>query len=117
MSTMQPEITATDRASWSCALPMNFETLYQEVKSNWYSGDVYGSCMSTWFAVTNELWFRDPALVPGEWSYTPAASLDPREDEDSLYDACRLAATDALVRLGELMHQLYNKLDAAGETY
>lgn len=118
-NTLNPIVSDAERAEWKCELPLSYEVLKAEAKLMFGEEDEWGTVMQLWFGICAELHFRDPDLVPSDWSYRPGAGSydDPRETDDFHYYTFRLADVDALLRLGKLLSRYADRLKAAGKDY
>ena len=97
---------------------MSYREMVTEVKIGLDPGDAWGSAMGTFFDLTAELWGRDDATIPDEWSYSPGAmGGDPREADSWLYELFAQADTADLERFGAVLHRWTDMLRAADRDY
>lgn len=85
------------------------------------SGDSWGDCMAFWFAICEELTWRD-APVPAAWQYRPGA-LGVSSPEDASQEDAGLRAdfadipAAALREFGDALARLSAMLHARGKSY
>lgn len=76
----------------------------------------YGWCMSAWFAVAAEMYWRGMD-IPSDWNYSPGAARDPREPDAPEYLYCLEASNDELRAAGNVLARYARMLKHAGKDY
>lgn len=81
-----------------------------------FDGDAWGTAMSWWFTVADELHWRGVTLPP-EWKYRPSP-LGPTNEPDALETQIVLECDDVLLlRFGRALSRYAKMLKAAGQDY
>lgn len=81
------------------------------------STEPWGDAMHWWFTIADELYFRDPSLVPEHWKYRPSP-LGPTNDDDDYATGIVKGMSDAeLLRLGATMDRYARIIKRAGRDY
>lgn len=93
---------------------MSINTLKQAYKECFDEGDRWGSNMSAWFTISNELAYRGEDIP---WDYEQGRVLDPREEDDYMYDVCKEAITFDLWTFGQQLERVDGILRELGENY
>jgi len=95
-----------------------YDDAIYEMRLNDFAGDPWGSTMSWWFAVSEEIYFnrQDTLDVPPEWQYSPGAATEPEEDR---YEAeiVQGMSDDDLMRFGRTLCRLDRACRARGLNY
>lgn len=81
--------------------------------------DEWGDTMICWFTLAEELWRRDPNLIPPAWQYRPglSATWDREPPETPFEEDVRAAPTGALLKLGKVLDRYADRLKARGLAY
>lgn len=79
-------------------------------------GDLWGQTMNWWFSLAATLVFDRGADCPSEWQYRAPAG-DDRSEDDYAVDILKQAATDDLLKFGQLLSRYANFLARAGLSY
>lgn len=81
-------------------------------------GDSWGTCMSLWFAVADEIHFnREDLKVPDDWHFKPSPFGPTNEPDDYTTSIVTALDDDDLKKLGKLVHRWAAKLKVAGKDY
>lgn len=78
--------------------------------------DPYGSCMSLWFAIADELYYRGEH-IPRHWEYSPGYSNGEPEEGDYCREIASEATTSALQDAGNIMYRWRSRIAYRGEDY
>lgn len=94
---------------------MNYRELKSELMMSFDSYDRWGSAMSMFFDVAEEL-YRRGEDIPEEWQFRAGAG---GVGEPETYEAEIINDADSadILRLGRVLHQYTNMLKRAGESY
>ncbi len=91
----------------------NLKALFKE---SFDRGDKWGSSLTAWFTVANEISYRDEC-TPNAWQYSPAMADDPRESDDYLYEECTQADLADLIQFGDVLERYTRNLERNGYSY
>lgn len=74
--------------------------------------DPWGSALNLHFAICDELYYRDPNLVPPQWEYSPGmfSGSDPRDFERYEAELCKVETTENLLWAGRILMRYENLL-------
>jgi hypothetical protein len=94
---------------------VTYRELKNELMMSWDSHDRWGSAMSLFFDVAEEL-HRRHGDTPDSWQFRPGA-LGVGEPETYEAEIMTCADTPDLLRLGNVLYRYTGMLDRAGESY
>jgi hypothetical protein len=88
------------------------------LKEDFDKGDPWGSAMTAFFTVANEVNYREgEGATPAAWGYKPGATEDPRDSDDHLYEACLFSTIKELIHFGKVLERYTRNLDRNGFSY
>ena len=80
-------------------------------------GDPWGSAMTWWFSVADEIHFNRSFAVPAAWRFRPSP-LGPSNDPDAFEtEAVQAASDEALMKFGAVLNRYAGVLKRAGKDY
>lgn len=97
-------------------MQLTFSELKNEFNILRDSGDPWGSCMSMFFSVASEMWWRG-LDIPAAWGYSPGMTSDPRQLDDLEAQVCLEATDEALEAMGDFLHRYAELIKKAGRDY
>lgn len=94
---------------------------YADLKANFnlsFDGDdAWGSVMSWWFTVADEIHFNRGFDVPASWRFRPSPCGPSNDPEAFETEAVQAASDEALQRFGAVLDRYATKLKRAGRDY
>jgi hypothetical protein len=96
---------------------LSYEDMKDELRLFGDDGDPWGTVMSWWFAIADEIYFNRDFDAPTEWQFKPSP-IGPSNEPDSYEtEVVEQATDDALQKFGALMHRAAQLLKHMNRDY